>query len=251
MAYNTGESTDKKLREVRPVDRRNANRARTSRVTLCGLLLAIMLVLGWVEHMLPAVSAVPGIKLGLSNGVLIFAVYMLDLPTAWTLMALKVTLSGLLFSGLNAMLYAFAGGVLSMLVMTLLSRGIRGVRIPCVIVSMAGGAAHNIGQVLLAMRIAHLPDQMLVYMAILVGAGLACGLLTGVAADRVMLHLRGLTWLKRAQTSTRSRIASAVIVILAGVLAWALMWKPSGTLVITSTLDTPPAATAETEEVRP
>ena len=63
------------------------------RVALCGLLLSMMLVLGWVEHMIPLNAAIPGIKLGLSNGVLIFAVYMLDVPTSFVLMALKVVLS--------------------------------------------------------------------------------------------------------------------------------------------------------------
>lgn len=223
---------------------RQPHRGHAYRVALSGQLLAVMLVLGYVEHMLPT-PVIPGIKLGLSNGVLIFAVCMLDLPTAWTLMALKVTLSGLMFSGLNAMLYAFSGGVFSMLTMTLLSR----CRLPCTPVSMAGGAAHNIGQVLLAMRIAHLPYQMFVYMAVLVGAGAVCGLLTGVAADRVMAHTRGIPWLRLAGrgagSSLRERITGAVIVILAGLLAFWLLPKPSGQVTLTSSLT---AQTAEASE---
>ena len=74
------------------------------------LAIALMLVLGFVESLMPVAAGVPGIKLGLSNGVLIFAVYMLNLPTAFVLMVLKVVLSGLLFGGVNAMMYAFAGG---------------------------------------------------------------------------------------------------------------------------------------------
>ncbi len=233
------------------MDSRQANRDRAHRVTLSGMLLAIMLVLGWVEHILPSVP-IPGVKLGLSNGVLIFAVYMLDLPTAWILMALKVTLSGLMFSGVSAMLFGFAGGVLSMLAMTLLSRA----KVPCVAVSMVGGLAHNAGQLLLAMRIS-MPKQALLYMAILAAAGLVCGLLTGVAAERVIIHLHGVRWLNAARekkSSMRSRIASAVIVVLAGLLAWYLLPKPSGTVVITSSLDAPAAQTTaegppHTEEV--
>ena len=88
------------------------NRDRVQRLTLSGVLLGVMLVLGAVEHALPS-FALPGVKLGLSNSVLIFAIYMLDLPTAWILMALKVSLSGFLFGNLSAMMYAFAGGVLN------------------------------------------------------------------------------------------------------------------------------------------
>ena len=95
---------------------------KTLQLTVSALLLAMMLVLGYVESLLPAFTAIPGVKLGLSNSVLIFAVYMLDIPTAYILMALKVTLSGFLFGNPAAMLYAFAGGLLSLTAMALVSR---------------------------------------------------------------------------------------------------------------------------------
>ena len=71
----------------------NKQRITTKQLALCSVLLTLMLVLGWVESLFPPLLGVPGIKLGLSNGVLIFAVYMLSLPTAWVLMLLKVVLS--------------------------------------------------------------------------------------------------------------------------------------------------------------
>ena len=158
-------------------------RERTQWVALCGLLVALMLVLGFVESLMPVAAGVPGIKLGLSNGVLIFAVYMLNLPTAFVLMVLKVVLSGLLFGGVNAMMYAF--GLVSMVFMALLSR-VRGVH--PVMVSMVGGVAHNVGQVALAMVILSTPSLMY-YMAVLMVAGLITGAVTGVAANLVMKHL--------------------------------------------------------------
>ena len=94
-------------------------RARSYGVSITILLTAMMLVLGFIESLLPVATAVPGVKLGLSNGVLMFALYMLDAPTAFLLMLLKVVLSGLLFGGVSAMMYAMAGGVASMLVMIL------------------------------------------------------------------------------------------------------------------------------------
>ena len=165
--------------------KRFSSREMTRRVAVSGLLITMMLVLGYVESLIPAVSGVPGIKLGLSNGVLIFAIYMLDLPTAWTLMVLKVLLSGLLFGGVNTILYALAGGTLSMLAMTLLSR-VKGMH--PVTVSMIGGVMHNVGQVLVAIALLH-TQQLYYYMAILMLVGLACGALTGICASSVMKHL--------------------------------------------------------------
>ena len=164
---------------------RQNSRDAAQRVALCGLLTALMLVLGYIESMIPT-GTIPGIKLGLSNGVLIFAIYMLGIPVAWALMVVKVVLSGLLFGGVSTMMYAFAGGVLSMLVMSLLSR-VKDVH--PVVVSITGGVAHNVGQVALAMIILNTP-KLIYYMAILMAVGFGCGLLTGVCATTVMRHLK-------------------------------------------------------------
>ena len=118
---------------------RKRNRFSTRNIVLCGLLTAMMLVLGFIESLLPVATAVPGVKLGLSNGVLMFALYMLDAPTAFLLMLLKVVLSGLLFGGVSAMMYAMAGGVASMLVMILFKR----FNFSMLFVSMLGAVAHN------------------------------------------------------------------------------------------------------------
>ncbi|MBQ7866587.1 MAG: Gx transporter family protein, partial [Clostridia bacterium] len=125
-------------------------RKQAERIALCGMLLALMLVLGFVESQIPVAAGIPGVKLGLSNGVLIFAVYMLGVPTSFLLMGLKVLLSGMLFGSPSAMMYAFAGGVVSLTVMCLLSR-MQG--LSPVVVSMIGGLSHNVGQVALAMII--------------------------------------------------------------------------------------------------
>ncbi|MDD6142837.1 MAG: Gx transporter family protein [bacterium] len=155
---------------------------QSRRIAVCGMLLALMLVLGFVESQLPVAASVPGIKLGLSNGVLIFAVYMLNVPTGFLLMGLKVLLSGLMFGSPSAMMYAFAGGLLSMIVMSLLSR-MKG--LSPVVVSMAGGVSHNVGQVAMAMMILQTP-QLLYYMAVLMVAGLVTGMATGFAATGII-----------------------------------------------------------------
>ena len=155
---------------------------QTKRIAICGMLLALMLVLGFVESQLPVAASVPGIKLGLSNGVLIFAVYMLNVPTGFLLMGLKVLLSGLMFGSPSAMMYAFAGGLLSMIVMSLLSR-MKG--LSPVVVSMIGGLSHNVGQVALAMVILGTP-KLVYYMAVLMVAGLVTGMATGFAATGII-----------------------------------------------------------------
>ena len=156
-------------------------RQKTQRVALMGLLLSLMLILGFVESRLP-VPGLPGVKLGLSNGVLLFALYLLDIPSAILLMVLKILLSGFLFGNPSSMMYAAAGGVVSLTGMILLSRSRQ---FSPVVVSMAGGLLHNVGQVGLAMIILQTPG-LLVYMAILMLIGMVTGLATGVAAKAVI-----------------------------------------------------------------
>ena len=164
-------------------------RFNPKRVALCGLLLSMMLVLGWVEHMIPLNAAIPGIKLGLSNGVLIFAVYMLDIPTAYVLMALKVVLScAFMGNPASMMIYGFAGGILSLTGMVALSR-VKGMHV--VTVSLVGGALHNVGQVAAAMVMLN-TGNLLYYMAILMIVGLGTGVVTGVAANTTLKHIKKL-----------------------------------------------------------
>jgi len=160
----------------------NQTGKQARRIAVCGMLLALMLVLGFVESQLPVAAGVPGIKLGLSNGVLIFAVYMLNIPTAFLLMGLKVLLSGFLFGSPSAMMYAFAGGCLSLIVMSALSR-MKG--LSPVVVSMVGGLSHNVGQVALAMVVLGTP-QLMYYMAVLMVVGLITGAATGLAANGII-----------------------------------------------------------------
>jgi len=156
----------------------------TKRVALCGLLLAVMLILGWVEKQIPMPH---GIKLGLSNSVLIFAVYMLDIPTAFVLMIFKVLLSNVLFGNLGTtFMMGFAGGLLSLTAMVLISR-IKGMH--PVTVSIVGGVCHNVGQILMAMVI----SQAAVIVSLLpwlMISGMGFGALTGVVATMTMKHLK-------------------------------------------------------------
>ena len=182
-------------------------RTPASRVALAGLLLAMMLVLGYVESLMPLNIGVPGIKLGLSNGVLIFAVYCLNIPTAYVLMTLKVLLSGLMFGGVSAMLYAFSGGILSLTVMCLLS-DIKGIRPE--LVGIAGGACHNIGQLLMAMLVMQ-TTSLAGYILILLPAGMICGVLTGICARAVMKRF---TPAQPHSRNKKERLLSIVIAIV-------------------------------------
>ena len=150
----------------------------TKTITRFGMLTAVALVLGWVERFIPIAATAPGIKLGLANTVLLYAIYLMDTKGAALLMVMKVLLSGFLFAGLSGMIYSFAGGLLSLVVMLLL-RQIKDLSI--VGVSIAGGVSHNVGQILAACLVVQ-SRALLGYLPVLLLAGVVTGLLTGIAA---------------------------------------------------------------------
>ena len=154
-------------------------------VAKLGLLTAVAIVLGYFEYLLP-VTGIPGVKLGLANTVLLYALYLIDVPSAILLMFLKVGLSGLLFGGPAAMLYSLAGGVLSLVVM-ILARKSKGLSI--VGVSVLGAVSHNIAQMVVACFVVE-TRAILAYLPILLFAAAVTGTLTGLIARYTFRGLR-------------------------------------------------------------
>ena len=76
---------------------------------------AVAMMLSYIEALLPPVySAVPGIKLGLANIAVIFALYSVDPKSAALISLVRVALSALLFGSVMSFIYSFSGAVLSL-----------------------------------------------------------------------------------------------------------------------------------------
>lgn len=150
---------------------------KTKRLVLLAMLTAVAMILSYVESLLPSVG-IPGVKMGLANIAVIFALFRFGWKEAAALSLVRVVLVSLLFGSIGAMLYSLAGAVLSLAVMALLRRIDR---FSTVGISVAGGVAHNAGQILMAMLILQ-TKQLLGYLPVLAVSGIAGGVLTGLAA---------------------------------------------------------------------
>lgn len=155
-----------------------SGRIKTEKITKLGLLTTVAVVLGYVEYLVP-LTAIPGIKLGLANSVLLYALLLMDTGSAILLMVLKVGLSGLLFGGFSAMIYSFAGGVLSLAAMLLVKK-IKGVG--TVGISVTGALMHNVGQMAIACFVVE-SRAILAYMPVLLVSAAVTGTLTGLVAQ--------------------------------------------------------------------
>lgn len=162
----------------------------TRDLTRLALLTAAALVLGYIEGLFPAlVPGVPGIKLGLANTVLLYAVYLLPPGSAWALMLAKVVLSSALYAGFGTALFSLGGGVLSLGAM-LLVRKLSGESVSVIAVSVLGAACHNLGQSLVFAAVGS-ARAALFYLPYLLLAAIVTGALTGVVARYAMRAIPG------------------------------------------------------------
>lgn len=148
---------------------------RASRVALLGMLFALSVVLSIVESGFSGLVPIPGIKLGLSNVVIMYCLFFFKKKEAFILAILKAFFV-LLRSPVGAAM-SLMGGVLSVAVMSLLiSRKHQSSEL---FISICGGVFHNAGQ-LIAASIVLKSSMVFYYSPILLVSGIVMGLLTGI-----------------------------------------------------------------------
>lgn len=166
--------------DKRKKDRTGA--AHLRRLCRLGMLIALALVFGYLETLIPVSIGIPGVKLGLANLVTMVALYTLDAKSAWLVLLCRVVLSSMLFGNLTMLLYSLAGAVVSLTAMLCIRRiacfSVMGV---CIV----GGVMHNMGQ-LLAARLVVDNRTIWYYFPVLCIAGMLCGGLIGILAGMII-----------------------------------------------------------------
>lgn len=155
---------------------------KTGRIALYGMCIALAFVLSYIESIFPFQGAMPGMKLGLTNLVVLFALYSLNGMAAFYINIVRMLLVAATFGNLLALLFSLAGGTLSFFVMFWLKRT-GNFRI--VTVSVAGSVAHNLGQILVAMAILG-TKQVTWYFGVLCVSGVVAGVVIGILSGLVL-----------------------------------------------------------------
>ena len=157
---------------------------RASKVAQYGLITALALVLSYLESLLPPLG-VPGVKLGLPNLAIVFALYRLSWKDACVVSLARVVLATLLFGNGAALAYSVAGAALSLTVMGLLKKT---GKFSSVGVSVAGGVAHNAGQILVAMALLE-TSRLAWYLPVLWISGTVAGVLVGIVSGAMVKRI--------------------------------------------------------------
>ena len=155
------------------------------KTAILGLCSALAILLGYVESLIPFLPSVYGIKLGLSNLMIVFMLYLYGSLEAFVVSMIRIIVIGFLFGNLFSILFSLAGALASLLVMSAVkkiqSMGVIGV-------SLTGGVAHNMAQMgvawFLVSRI-----QLLYYLPVLMAAGVITGIIIGLVSREKLRRL--------------------------------------------------------------
>lgn len=156
-----------------------------NKVAYMGVFLALALICSYVESLIPISFGIPGVKLGLTNIVVVLMLYCIGAKEALAVSVCRIVLAGFLFGNLFSILYSLAGGLLSFLIMWAVKRtGKLGI-LP---VSVCGGIFHNIGQLAVAALVVE-NYNVFYYLPVLLLAGAATGLSIGVVAQELIIRI--------------------------------------------------------------
>ena len=161
----------------------------TKRLATDAMFLTLALVVSYIEVLIPIPVGIPGIKLGLANGVIMVLLFFTTWIRTLEISVIRVVLAGFLFGNPMTIAYSLAGGILSLIVMGILKK-IKG--FSSVGISVGGGVAHNIGQLSIAVIL--MENTKIYYYApvlLLTGtiAGVMIGVLSGVLVKQIPTQL--------------------------------------------------------------
>lgn len=161
----------------------------TKKLTTISSLIAVAMILSYVESMIPAFVAVPGVKVGLSNIATIFALYTIGWPYAICVSLVRVFLSALLFGNTVSLIYSLSGACLALLVMILLKKFDL---FSSVGISVAGGVFHNAGQIIAACIVMRTTAISLYIIPLAISgtiAGVVIGIIAGILVKRIKKYI--------------------------------------------------------------
>lgn len=163
---------------------------RTQKLTHLAILLALTVVLSIFESSLPSFVAIPGVKLGLANIAVMYALVCFSKKEAIALNIAKALLAGTTRGAMAAVL-SFCGGLLSIIVMIIMLIIFKD-KISYIVLSILGAVFHNIGQ-LAAVYFIMDTYSLLYYLPILIITGVIMGILTGILLNTLLPFIAKIT----------------------------------------------------------
>ena len=165
--------------------------SKAYRLVILSLYVAMALILSYIESLIPLPLPIPGAKIGLPNIITLVSLLTLGWPLTLLVVIARIFLSGFLFGGGFSIVYSLGGGLLSLLVMSLLLHFFKN-RISIILISVFGAITHNLGQVIVAAIVVQ-TTSLLLYFLFLMLLAIPTVLYIGITARDMMRLLNKTT----------------------------------------------------------
>ena len=156
---------------------------KTKKLTVMAMLTAIALTIFMVEAQIPALVPVPGVKLGLSNIVTVFAVFALGPKDAAAILFARIFMGAVFAGNFSTIFYSGAGGLCAIVV----TIGLRKIltKDQLWVAGALGAVGHSIGQMAMAVLITGTPG-LVAYLPVMIVCSIITGLFTGLCAQLLL-----------------------------------------------------------------
>lgn len=163
------------------------NRINIKRIAFYSLLVALCLIVGYIESVLSIslAAVIPGVKIGLSNAIVLMLVFNGDTKGAWAVNIARICLSALLFGSPVSFVFSLSGGMASLLAASILSRF---KSVSAIGTSIAGATVHNVFQCLAASFFVGVGVVRILPLLIILGA--LCGAFCGVLLQLILKKVK-------------------------------------------------------------
>ena len=153
---------------------------KTKKIVLLGLLCAIALTIFMIEAQIPPLVPIPGVKLGLSNIVTVFCVFLIGGKEGAAVLFVRIFLGAVFAGNFSTIFYSGAGGLCAILVTILLRKILTKKQLW--VAGVCGAIAHSIGQMAMAIAITATPG-LAVYLPVMIACSIVTGTFTGLCAQ--------------------------------------------------------------------
>ena len=159
--------------------------SRSKNITVCAVMTAVGLILGYIETFIVIPVSIPGIRIGLANISTLMTLYLCGPIYALSVHILRIFMASVLFGSGATLIYSMFGGICAFTAMAVLKKldfGIYGV-------SAGGAVLHNVGQTAVAAFIMG-NISVFAYMSVLAIAGCVFGVVTGAVSNILISRLK-------------------------------------------------------------
>ena len=133
-----------------------------------------------VEAQIPALVPIPGVKLGLSNIITVFTVFLIGPGSGAAVLFVRIFLGAVFAGNFSTIFYSGTGGLCAILTTILLQKILT--RKQLWVAGSLGAIAHSIGQMAAAIFLSGTPG-LIVYLPVMIACSIVTGLFTGLCAQ--------------------------------------------------------------------